>query len=161
MYCPTCGNQVAEGLKYCNRCGESLAGGPESPAAGLTGPAWAFSLAISLITLAGLAMLFVLALKLIRGAGDFTPAAGVMMLSVLILIFLVDLLLAWQFSRVVGLQRARDKSAGRARPDARPELSERQPARLDAPREPFISVTEHTTRTLDTVARERDTRPQS
>jgi hypothetical protein len=86
-----------------------------------------------------------------------------MMLAFLLLIAAVDLMLARQLSRIIDLQRDRPAPPERARPEPsnRPELAERQPARLDAPREPFISVTENTTRTLDAVARERDTRPQS
>jgi type VI protein secretion system component VasK len=133
------------------------------PASSLNGPVWAFSVAMSVITLGGLSLLFVLVIQLIKRGGDISPATGIMMLSILALIALVDLMLAWQLSRVIGLQRAQAAPPERPRPEPapRPELAERQPARLDAPREPYISVTENTTRTLDAVARERDTRPQS
>ena len=161
MYCPTCGNAVAEGLKYCNRCGASLWAGPEAPAAGLTGPAWAISLAMSLITLGGIAMLFVIALQVVRRGTDISPGAGIMMLSVLFVILVIDLILGRQLSRVIDIFRRQAEAGVRPRPAARPELEERQAGRLEAPREPFISVTENTTRTLDHVARERDTRPQS
>lgn len=165
MYCPSCGNAVAEGLKYCNRCGASLgAGEGQTGPGGLTGPAWAVSLAAALITLGGLAMLFVLGLTLINRGADLTPSGGIMMLAVLFVIALVDWMLIRQLSRVIdvyrrpGLPTAPARRSDAARPPA--ELDERQPARLEAPREPFISVTENTTRTLEQVPRERDTRPQ-
>ena len=164
MYCPSCGNAVSEGLKYCNRCGASLNGeeGGAGPA-GLSGPAWAVSLATAFITLGGLAMLFVIGLVLIKRGQDLPPAAGVMALAVLALIALVDWLLIRQLSRVIDVYRGAGGEAapprrGAARTPA--ELNEGQPARLEAPREPFLSVTEQTTRTLEHAPRERDTRPQ-
>ena len=163
MYCPSCGNTVAEGLKYCNRCGASLAAGPDAPAGALTGPAWAISLAMTLITLGGLSMLFVVGLTLVKRGSDISPSAGIMMLSVLALIALVDWMLVRQLARVIHLYGAGGPPPGARPADAargRAELAEPQPARLDAPREPFISVTEQTTRTLEQVPRERDTRPQ-
>ncbi|HEV3467892.1 MAG TPA: zinc ribbon domain-containing protein [Pyrinomonadaceae bacterium] len=165
MYCPSCGNSVAEGLKYCNRCGASLGGDEGRPGlAGLTGPAWAISLAAALITLGGLAMLFVLGLTLINRGADLSPSGGIMMLAVLAVIALVDWMLIRQLARVIdayrgaGVPPAPARRSDAARAPA--ELDERQPARLEAPREPFISVTEQTTRTLEQVPRERDTRPQ-
>jgi hypothetical protein len=165
VYCPSCGNAVAEGLKYCNRCGASLgAGEGQAGLGGLTGTAWAVSLAAALITLGGLAMLFVLGLTLINRGQDLPPSAGIMGLAFLALIAIVDWMLIRQLSRVIDVYRGAGlPTAPARRPDAgRPpaELDERQPARLEAPREPFISVTEQTTRTLDQVPRERDTRPQ-
>lgn len=163
MYCPTCGNVVAEGLKYCNRCGASLAGGEsEAGPAGLTGPAWALSLAVAFVTLGGLAMLFVLALVLAKRGQDLPPSAGFMGLAFIALIALVDWMLIRQFSRVIDAYRGRASAPGRRAEPARPpgELEERQPARLEAPRESYISVTEQTTRTLEHAPRERDTRPQ-
>ena len=161
MYCPSCGNAVAEGLKYCNRCGASLAGEEGGPGwAGLTGPAWAVSLATAVITLGGLAMLFVLALVLAKRGQDLPPAAGIMGLAVLALIALVDGMLIRQLSRIIGLYRGGATRPGRPAKPAAAELDERAPARLGAPRESYISVTEQTTRTLEHAPRERDTRPQ-
>jgi hypothetical protein len=165
MYCPSCGNAVAEGLKYCNRCGASLAAEEGRPGVGgLSGPAWAVSLAVALVTLGGLSMLFVLGVLLVKRGQDLPPSAGIMALAFLALIALVDWMLIRQFSRVVELQRG---AVAPARPKRRAGeagglagLGEAQPARLEAPREPFLSVTDQTTRTLERVPRERDTRPQ-
>jgi hypothetical protein len=163
MYCPSCGNAVAEGLKYCNRCGESLAAGDRAASvAGLNGPAWAISLATALVTLGGLAMIFVISLQLIARRVDLSPGAGVIMLVFLAVIALVDLMLIRQLSRVIDLHRG--APAPRRRREAaaeRPALEEKQPARLDAMREPPLSVIDQTTRTLEHSPRERDTRPQS
>ncbi|HWS54564.1 MAG TPA: hypothetical protein VN228_10570 [Pyrinomonadaceae bacterium] len=164
MYCPSCGNVVSEGLKYCNRCGASLAGDEAGPGwAGLTGPAWAISLAAALITLGGLSMLFVLALVLVKRGQDLPPSAGIMGLAFLALIALVDWMLIRQLARVIELRRggAPASPKRRAEPARAPsELEERPPARLAEPRESYISVTEQTTRTLEHAPRERDTRPQ-
>jgi hypothetical protein len=162
MYCPSCGNAVAEGLKYCNRCGESLAAGGGAPASGLTGPAWAISLATVLVTLGGLAMLFVIGLQLIVRGMDLSPAAGIMMLAFLAVITAVDWMLIRQLSRVIDLHLtgAAPRRRHEPAPD-RPALEEKQPPRLDPMREPPLSVVDQTTRTLEHVPRERDTHPQS
>jgi hypothetical protein len=163
MYCPSCGNVVSEGLKYCNRCGASLVGEEGGPvAAGLSGPAWAVSLATAVITLGGLAMLFVLALVLLKRGGELPPSAGIMGLAFLALIAFVDWMLIRQLSRVIDVHRG-GKALPKQRPDAKrapAELDERPAGRLEAPRESYISVTEQTTRTLEHAPRERDTRPQ-
>ena len=165
MYCPSCGNAVAEGLKFCNRCGESLAGGAVErvSASALTGPAWAISVATALVTLGGLSMLFVIGLKLVNRGMDPTPGASIMMLAFLLLIGFVDWLLVRQLSRLVDLHRG-EPAPRRRRADAtapQPALEERQMPRLDAMREPPLSVVDQTTRTLEHLPRERDTRPQS
>ena len=166
MYCPSCGNEVSEGLKYCNRCGATLGVGRDAaPAAGLSGPAWAISLTMALVTLGGLAMLFVIGLVLINRGADLTPSGGIMMLAFLAVITAVDVMLARQLSRVIDVYRAGVVEPAARRPPQtaerrQSELDERQPARLDAPREPLMSVTDQTTRTLEHVPRERDTRPQ-
>lgn len=164
MYCPSCGNAVAEGLKYCNRCGASLGAGWDASPSGLTGPAWAISLATALITLGGMTMLFILAIQLVKRGGDLSPAAGVMTLAFIACIAFVDWMLVRQLSRVIDVYRAGGAApAARQRAgaaDGPAELPENQQARLDAPREPFMSVTDQTTRTLERAPRERDTRPQ-
>lgn len=165
MYCPSCGNAVAEGLKFCNRCGASLRALRESAASGLTGPAWAVSAATALITLGGLAMLFIIGLELIARRMDLEPGVGLLMLAFLALIAAVDWMLIRQLSRVIDVYRdapgPRRRRGGEASADAPPALEERQPALLDAVREPPLSVVEQTTRTLEHAPRERDTRPQS
>ena len=162
MYCPSCGNAVAEGLKFCNRCGAGL--GAVAPASGLTGPAWAISLATALVTLGGLAMVFVIGLQLIARRIDLTPATGIMMAAFLLLIALVDWMLVRQLSRVIDLQlHGAAPRRPRREPAAadRPALEEPSAPRLEAAREPPLSVVDQTTRTLEHVPRERDTRPQS
>jgi hypothetical protein len=164
MYCPSCGNVVAEGLKYCNRCGESLAvGGEVVPASGLTGPAWAISTAAALITLGGLAMIFVIGLQLIVRGMDLSPGGGIMMLAFLAVIAFVDWMLIRQLARVIDLQRGAPASRRRREIAAaqRPGLEEKRPSLLDPLREQPFSVTDQTTRTLEHAPRERDTRPQS
>jgi len=161
MYCPSCGNVVAEGLKYCNRCGESLTV-DSAGASALTGPAWAISLATALVTLGGLGMLFVIGLQLIIRRIDLSPAGGMMMLAFLAIIALVDWMLIRQLARVIDLQRGAPAARRRREPaDARPALEESPAPQLEAMREPPLSVVDQTTRTLEHVPRERDTRPQS
>ena len=158
MYCPSCGNAVAEDLKFCNRCGASLG----AEASGLTGPAWAVSVATALITLGGLGLLFAIGLQLIGRGRDLTPAAGIMMFAFLALIAAVDWMLIRQLARAIDLQRGREAPRRRPEPAAeRPALEEKQPARLEAARAAPLSVTDQTTRTLEHAPRERDTRPQS
>ncbi|HKQ51197.1 MAG TPA: hypothetical protein VJT74_02435, partial [Pyrinomonadaceae bacterium] len=73
---------------------------------------------------------------------------------------LIDWLLLRQFTRLTsGKAQAPDDAP--SKPE-KPRLSGKPsvvPPQLAAPREPVGSVTEHTTRTFDTVYRERERKP--
>jgi hypothetical protein len=151
MYCPSCGLEQTQELRYCPRCGANLApASQESRPPNLIGPIWAVSLAITLITLAGLGFVFAFAMVLItRGI----PLNGSMFLLIsffMFIVFAIAGLLVRQLSRLLGLYH---KPAAQADKNYRPQTNElagsAAPPRLEAMPEPPLSVTENTTRAFE------------
>lgn len=162
MYCPSCGTQLTQELAYCPRCGANLApmerAQTVSPAR-LTGATWAISLAMTLVTLGGLALLFVFAMTAMTRRIEPPPGVTFMMLLLAAVTAVVALTLGLQLARVVRLFKDAGEEPGAKSPVKKPPtLDDAAPAQLDAPREPVPSVTEHTTRTFEAVPRERHTR---
>ena len=162
MYCPTCGTQLTQELAYCPRCGANLAPMERaqrvSPAR-LTGATWALSLATTVVTLGGLGMVFAfVAFALSRGLVLPKGIVALMFFFLSVVVVIASLLIA-QLSQVISLAKeAADETPPERKRKSTPKLDAAAPAQLDAPREPFASVTEHTTRTFEPVPRERHTR---
>jgi len=152
MYCPSCGNDIAVELKYCNRCGANLslptAGNSTTviaPPAKLTVP----SIVLGLTIIAGLGIIF-------AGASQFAvvgvhPFAIVwMVLFGAATLFGCTALMIRFWTKLLTLQRENIQAA-----PAPPALVERQPVPHLPPRlEPVPSVTENTTRTFSPIYRE-------
>ncbi len=157
MYCSSCGLQLTQELRYCPRCGANLLPpAPSEKPVSLVGPVWAVSVAITLITLAGLGLLFTFAL--IVTTRGLSLHAGVFLLLCFLLLAVVSIagLLIRQLSRLLSLHAQPEAQADR--PDKPNELEGKFPPRLEAAREPPLSVTENTTRTFEPIPRERQTR---
>ena len=150
MYCPSCGNELAVELKYCNRCGANLTvpttPNPTTVAVApirLTLP----SIVLGLTIVGGLGIIF-------GGANSFAvvgvhPAAIVWMVlfSVAALFGCVGLMIRF-WTRILTMQR----EIITTQPPARPAIVERPPMQHLPPRfEPVPSVTENTTRTFSPV----------
>ena len=63
MYCPNCGADAPQNLRYCKRCGASLYSSAElagtiAPRQRLTGAVWALALATIIVGLGGLGIVF-------------------------------------------------------------------------------------------------------
>lgn len=59
MYCPTCGNEIATELKYCNRCGANLALPTSTTTKMVAAPKLALpSIVLGFTIIAGLAIIF-------------------------------------------------------------------------------------------------------
>jgi len=152
MYCPSCGNDIAVELKYCNRCGANLslptAGSSPTviaPPAKLTLP----SIVMGLTIIAGLGIIF-------AGASQFAvvgvhPFAIVwMVLFGAATLFGCTAMMVRFWTKLIMLQRETIQVA-----PVRPPLVERQPVPQFPPRlEPVPSVTENTTRTFSPIYRE-------
>ena len=170
MYCSSCGAEVSEGMSYCNRCGAKLKAGSEELAAvvspsqpmvrGVAGAAWAMAAAVALITVVGFGMAFSLVMAFVTRGLSLDEGRLAVVMMALVSVVLIDWLLLRQFSRLMSakVQAAEDKPARpeKRRPAEKPSIV---PPQLAAPREPVGSVTEHTTRTFDTVSRERERKP--
>lgn len=141
MHCSACGTQLAPGLSYCNRCGMNLKERIESN----TGLIGAYLTAISIVAIAGLALLLGGAIALRNGANFGEEMIAIFMLMTFFMISLVEIFLCRQLSRI-SQATANSQLIAPPAPVAMPEFRQ-PPARALA--EPLTSVTENTTRTLE------------
>jgi hypothetical protein len=165
MFCQNCGNTMIEGLSYCNRCGSRATGGSaiEPPVMMATtgkptGIVITLSIVTGLIVLSGLGMLFPLLIILLKS--NIKPSAVVMItLMFLGTLFGISWLLIQQISRAFDFYFKRDSnqlSKKSTPPQQQPvQLFNRNTGQIEGAREPFISVTENTTRTLDSAFQEK------
>ena len=153
MYCSSCGVSVAQGLSYCNHCGAKL-NGEKGDSLIKTTELRAESLIIS--AMVGLFVLGLLAIAVLMGvmkavldlnAGQIL---GFATLSFLIML-LIEGVLIWRLSR---RQRGAEETGAVALSKEQP-MRELDPARARELPEAMPSVTEHTTRTLEPIYRER------
>ncbi|SRR5713226_7674233 len=152
MYCSSCGVAVAQGLTYCNYCGEKLNGAkglsvikssevkPEMLVAAMV---FVFVFGLAAITMLMGMMKAVLHLE----AGQILAFA---LLSFLIMLLIEGVCLRLLFRRKRGTEEAGD--AVQLKGQATKELDAAQARVLP---EPVPSVTEHTTRAFEPVSHER------
>ena len=143
MYCPVCGAETIQGLKYCKQCGANL----NPPAEGvniskLTGMFWA----IAVFGIGALALLVggaVVVTALGQGGSDLAAVTAIGFAVVLI----ISALLIRQVSRVISMTQRSDRAEPHTSTSA---IKERRTApQLDAPPRAVPSVTEHTTRDFE------------
>ncbi len=153
MYCPTCGGTVTKGLKYCNSCGERLT--RDSPDKGETPDRMLHYILRTLfaIVVPGLGILVGLVAVLL-GNGVTTDAVAALVLIYLLVLFGICFTLIRQVPKLIDA-----KLKGLNDPISKPaqsQLSQQTTGQLDEYREPVMSVTDHTTKTLNKVpVRER------
>jgi hypothetical protein len=155
MYCQSCGAEVSQELSYCNRCGANLKSTLTQAGVAptkLVGAAWAISIAITLVTLGGFRMVFGVVMTLIERGLNLSEGGMVLILVSLLIILTIVGLLVRQLSRVLNLPQL-----AVAAPAQRPTLAETALPQIGAAHAPIASVTDHTTRTLEPVYKERDT----
>jgi hypothetical protein len=146
MYCVNCGTPLTQGLSYCNRCGASLRERSESK----TGAISAFLTAITLLGICGLGIMLGGALVLRRGAGLSQELIGFFMLFTFFITGLTEFMLVRNLSKFTSSNENKNYF-----PAPQP-----MPQDLRLPQgtplgEPFPSVTENTTRTLEYARREQ------
>lgn len=157
MYCASCGLEVTKELSYCNRCGANLKplvaaqAGVAPPK--LVGAAWAISIAVTLVTLLGFGMVFGVVMTLIERGISLSPGGMALVFFALLFILTIAVLLIRQLSRVLSIAQPPIETAQAPRP----RIVEAVVPELGAARPPIASVTDHTTRTLEPVYKERDT----
>lgn len=148
MYCSSCGAQIQSELNYCNRCGNRV------PRNDVEMSSVASNLSQSISYTGGFGMLgfiFVILILVKNGVdkGALIPISFFYFAALFGICFLVI--------RQISAFSKKDTST------IKPEISVAEPtylgpvstAQLEARGEPPISVTEHTTRTLDEVGVER------
>ena len=165
MFCQTCGNAIVESLNFCNRCGARTSDAIEKKERPIvihqskpTGIVITLAIVTGLIVLTGIGMLFPLLIVLLRAHLDVGAVAAITFLF-LGTLFGISWLLIKQISRTLEIYHqgiAPQIEMTNQQPTSQPaQLFDRITGQIEAPREPFISVTEHTTRILDPVQQER------
>ena len=149
MYCSTCGNKIAEHLNYCNGCGARIE--KNLPIVrNSASPQLAKALAvIGPIGFVG----FLAVLKILLDNGRLeTGAIVVILIAYLATLFLICGMLVGRFWKHSGDIRIKQHEPKLPDDYVSPASFRRvTTAQLEATHEPGISVTEHTTRTLDEV----------
>lgn len=154
MYCPNCGKTVNKKLKYCNGCGERLSKAAEIDKDGTPGKMLDNILTtLFLVVMFGLGILVGLVAVLL---GSNVEPRFVMFIAIAYLAAVFGICYTL-LSQVPKLIDARLKSQQElAEPFTRPQLEPVTTAQLEEFREPVMSVTDRTTRTLDQVPLKRD-----
>ncbi|MFM9904610.1 MAG: hypothetical protein ACKVQJ_08580 [Pyrinomonadaceae bacterium] len=149
MYCPNCGKVVNKSLKYCNDCGERLSKAEETDKDGTPGKMLSNILTtLIVVVLAGFGILVGLVAVLL-GNNVKADAVGALALVYLFVLFGICFTLIRQVPKLIDAKlKAADATTGNQAP---PQLAPQTTGQLDEYRQPVMSVTDHTTRTLDKV----------
>lgn len=152
MYCSTCGGAVASSLSYCNHCGARLSG-PGADAEHKPAELFPDSLvwAIVSVFVVGLGGTIGL-MAVMKDARTFAPGLiiGLSLLSFVAMLAVEGVLVYLLLSRRSGAKEAGERSRLKASP-----VRELGIANERALPEPSLSVTDHTTRTLEPAYRDR------
>ena len=148
MYCPSCGNEIAVELKYCNKCGANLSLPTTTQVVSLA----PVKLAVPTIVL-GLTIVIGLGI-IIEGAGELAKVGVPPVALVWMVLFAVATLLGCtglliRFLTKLVTQQREPITTNQPAP---PAFAVRPPVQQLPPRyEPVPSVTENTTRTFSPV----------
>jgi|SRR5215213_7389300 len=137
MYCPACGSEVQEGLRYCNRCGANLAAENAAAPPRLFGIILVLTAAAALIGVAGLAAIFLFAVELM-GRGNIPAETLVFLLIFTLAVFGIEALLIRQLSRALSVYL---QSGGAKTQTEKPKLNKAKPApELSEQKQDFIAA---------------------
>ena len=153
MYCPNCGDQTTQGLKYCKRCGAGLNTSTAPIEAKSVGAAMGTMLfLVALVSIAGFIALFTTVYSLGERPGFDTRALIAIMAFGGATVFSVVGALVWLLLRLT--TPFREASQAKPKPEM-PLIREYTPQLPGSP----ASVTENTTRNFDpSVYREKGER---
>ena len=101
MFCSACGSEVAEGLRFCNRCGAGLGVATEAPPRLLTFII-ILSLAVATVTIAGLFFILIMGTEMM-GRRDSTAETYIFIAVLFLIVLGVDALLVRQISRLLNV----------------------------------------------------------
>lgn len=145
MFCSNCGSQVKPELNYCSRCGMRVAKNDSEAQKTI-----AENLSAAVGYIGGFGLLgFIFVVLILVKSGVHPTALTFISLFYLAALFGICTLILRQLKNLPG-------KAGAEKTDFQNDFQNERfdspdTARLDAPREPFISATETTTNTLDEV----------
>lgn len=148
MFCPNCGKTVDKKLKYCNGCGERIGRQDDESA---DSPAKILDDILDTLfwfAMGGLGILIGLVAVLL-GKGVDAGYVTLIVVVYLATIFATCFLLARQVPRLIDARLEAWNKGSETQPHT--QLTPRTTAQLEEYREPVMSVTDHTTRTLDKV----------
>jgi hypothetical protein len=149
MFCPNCGAEVTEALRYCKRCGINLSAPlqPGPPKKFPNGLVILFLMLMGLVTTIGLTIPLVSAQDLVHSG--FGPGAVIVTFFISAVAALgVDALLVWLLLHLIKIQQRIDTTS-QSKSVNQPVVRDYSPAQITAPPENIGSVTEHTTRNFD------------
>lgn len=158
MYCPSCGLQQTQELRYCPRCGANLAPASQEKPPSLVGPIWAVSLALTLVTLVGFGFIFTFIMVLVTRDIHLGGSPLLIISFFLLVVLAIAGLLVRQLSRLLALHHKTGGQSARKSQPNKNELAEREAARLEAMSEPSLSITESTTRTFEPLPKGKQTK---
>jgi hypothetical protein len=149
MYCSTCGAAVPTSLSYCNRCGAELKAKQSGPMKLSETAPESLIWAIASVTIVGLGVVIGM-MAVMKQVLNFNDSLIIAFSLLTFLTFLgVDAVFISAFLRLrIGAKEVSEKSLSTK------ELGEPQARALP---EPSLSVTEHTTRTLERAESDRKT----
>lgn len=140
MYCSTCASAVSPNLTYCNHCGAKLSGAKGD---NITKNLLFFMTANFVFGLVAIIFLM-MAMRMVFGPENIGLIIFFMLISFLIMLVVEGVFIWMLLGRKKGAK------------EAAKELNEAEAEARMLP-EPAMSVTEHTTRNLETVDRNRQT----
>lgn len=144
MYCANCGSSINETLKYCKSCGVRLVREKENDSS--RAMLNTLLTVISLVAVFGFGILVALVSVLLKSS--VLPEALVMItLAYLVVLFGICFSLLRQIPKLIDAKLNQKNQTSEIVQPA--QISIRNTAQLEEHREPVMSVTEHTTRTLE------------
>ena len=99
MFCWACGSEVSEGLRFCNRCGASLAAERQATPRHLA-LIIILSLAVAAVTIAGLLFILILGTEMM-GRRDSTAETYIFLAALFVTVLGADALMVRQISRLL------------------------------------------------------------
>jgi uncharacterized membrane protein YvbJ len=146
MYCSTCGTEIQTALNYCKNCGARI-----DKSAGESGTATVLqylSMGAGFVGLGGLGLTLALIAILLKN--KVVPELIVVLAALfVILIFAICFMMIQQISKLISSSPvSNDKFSERNTPE---RVSPANTAQLNEAREPLMSVTDTTTKSLDEV----------
>ena len=111
MFCSACGSEIADGLRFCNRCGASLTTEKQAPPRLLT-IIIILSLAVAAVTIVGLLFILILATEMM-GRRDSTSETYIFMAALFLIVLGADAFMVRQISRLLTVYLQSEPQEGR------------------------------------------------
>lgn len=146
MKCANCGRQVNENFSYCNGCGAKLSKDGEQTVNHV-----AASLSSSLGYIGGFGLAFLVGLVAIMLNKNIAPQVLIIIAAAyLTTLFGICFMIIKQISNLSATKTGQNSDTPEDHQTSKLKMPDAAP-QLDEAHQPFISITEHTTRTLDKV----------